>query len=197
MCRKEVPGESEQHDQGIAQDALELRPPAVTPDREHGRDDAFGQQFAVLGMHIGKQIEGDGMLAVGQVEEAHLVAAGRRYQRQALVGQRAVRIDQQQAIAAGDVLADHRPQQGGLAHAGLAENGDLAQALMQLQGDGIAGGIEPKSRVFHIWASTGERREAPSRRHRFVGSSLMQVLCQTCNAAHPDRSSSVCRGRRS
>ena len=82
---------------------------------------------------------------------------------------RAVRIDQQQAIAARHILADDRAQQGRLAHAGLAQHGDLAQAFMQREGNGIAGGIGSKSGVFHIRVSTGERSDAPGRRRPMWG----------------------------
>ena len=77
-------------------------------------------------------IEGDGVVGIGQIEEAHLVAPLRRHEGQALFGQRAVRIDQQQAIAAGDILRHDRAQQSRLAHAGFAQHGNLAQALVQV-----------------------------------------------------------------
>ncbi len=170
MCRNDVAGGIEKHDDGVAQDALELRSPAVIPNRVHRRDDALGQELAIIRRHVGKDVEGDRILGVGKIEEAYLVASVRRHERQALFGQRAVRIDQQHAVAAGDVLRDDRLEQRRLAHAGLAEDGDLAQALCEREGDGVAARIGTKSGVFHIWASTGERSDRPGRRDRnFVG----------------------------
>ena len=55
--------------------------------------DVFGKpasydprQESVVRMHVGKQIECNGILAVGEIEEAQLVSPRRRHERQALFG---------------------------------------------------------------------------------------------------------------
>ena len=124
-------GRIEKRKRRRAQQALELRAPHVEPDALEGGDDLLGQGRAALRRHVGIDVEADGEVAVGDVEVADVVVARRGNERERFLGERAGGIEQEHAVAAGDVLREDALQARGLAVAGLAVDGDVAQALLK------------------------------------------------------------------
>ena len=113
MCRNDVPGESS----STISELRKMRSscgPQLSPQIVNIADTMpSARSSRSSGCTSANRLKAIGILAVGEIEEAHLVASFWRHQREALFGQRAVRIDQEDAVAAGDVLRHDRSQQGG------------------------------------------------------------------------------------
>ena len=95
------------------------------------------------------------------------------------------RIEEEYAVAAGDVLRESAFHECGLAVAGHAVDGDVAQALIKREPEWGAGDGVAEIRVFHNRACLGDGRRAVTP-NLFVGSSVMQRHNRMCNA-HPGR----------
>ena len=89
----------------MAQNLFEPRAPHIRPDGAHAGDDAVGDDGALIGARVFKHVEADGIGAVRQIDIADLVVARGRDERERSLGEVAVRINDEESIAARDVLA--------------------------------------------------------------------------------------------
>ena len=122
----------------MAKDLLEPRAPHVDPDGAHAGNDPVGNDGALIGARVFEDVEADGIGAVGEIEIADLVVARRRHERERFFGKVAVRIDDEESIAARDVLRHDVEEKGGLADAGRAEDRHVAKPLIARERHGLA-----------------------------------------------------------
>ena len=123
-------GHFQQCEQRVAEDVLQPRPPTVAVELLEGGDDAGGNQRALCAVRAGKRVERQREVAVAGIEQDNIVRAVRRDGIQDRFGKIAVGIDERQPTAGGDVGGDKLAEQRGLAHAGLADDGQVPAAVV-------------------------------------------------------------------
>ena len=96
----------EQRGDGVVEDVFESRSPRITPDALERADDAGGDQVPVVRSDVREQVQADGEVEVAGVEVDQVVGPSGRDVVQKFLGKIAVRIDQADAVAGGDVLDD-------------------------------------------------------------------------------------------
>lgn len=114
-------GRFQQGEDGVPQDVLQARPPAIRPVFLEGIQQPGRRHTAVSCRYPGEGIEREGEVRVRHIEmDDPLPVSGRNRGKNALK-QVAVRVEQGQAPARLDVLPDERLQQGGLSNARLPD----------------------------------------------------------------------------
>ena len=122
----------------VAKDLLEPGAPHVDPDGAHAGNDPVGDDRAMIRCDVLEDVEADWIGAIGEIDIADLVVARGRHERQRLFGEVAMRVNDEESIAPGDVLADDVEEKGCLADARGAEDRHVAKALIARERHGLA-----------------------------------------------------------
>ena len=156
-------GELDERRDGVRQDVLEAGPPAVRPDRLEGGDDTRDGQVAVLGRVVGEDVEADRISEVGGVEVADVIDARAGDVVEEALGEVAVRVEEGDALAGGDVLQDQVLEEGRLAGAGLADRVEVLPAIgtAKAEGGGIAAPADPLADPCQVVIAHGREGSPP------------------------------------
>ena len=103
-----------------------------------GGYDAVGDNRPEIGRDAGERIEADRSLDVGRVYVDEVSGAGFGNMRKHVFRKIAVRIEQCEALAGHEVLADQVEKKGALAGAGLPDDVEVSAALLGIEHDGLA-----------------------------------------------------------
>src|SRR5580700_6685210 len=117
---------------------LKARSPAVGPQVLERRDDAGGSQRPALGRDPGRGIEADRIFGLAGVEVAHIINALAGDGVEDVCGEIAVRVDDRHSLPCADVVHGEIEQERALARTGLADNPDVALALLAYKNNAAA-----------------------------------------------------------
>ena len=103
-----------------------------------GRHDVVRDDGLEVVRHTGQRIEADRPLDVGRIDVNEVISTGARHEFEDGFGEVAMGIEQRDAGAGGEVLANEVEQQGTLAGAGLPDDVEVPAALVVAEHDKVA-----------------------------------------------------------
>ena len=149
-------GNFEEREEGVAEDVLQSGAPTVAVELLEGRDDAGGDKRTLLrrrGSKSGLNASGKSRSPASK-RTTSFVRCGGTQSRMASA-EVAMRIDEREPAAGGDIGCDELVEQRGLAHAGLADDGQVPAAVVGADAERLPGGSG-------TWSGRGPRGRVPA-----------------------------------
>lgn len=120
---------------GIVENVFEARTPGVSPDAFERPHDAAGDEMPFVGWNVGDQIEADGEVEIARIEIHQVVGPVRGNAIEQFFGEVAVRIDQANPVASGEMLHDQIAEERRLSRAGFTDEVKMLALVEQGKAD--------------------------------------------------------------